>query len=254
MQLAKGNNGLVKTKYITFGIKAENLRTAKARLKRIETDILNNFKVLGAAARPLNGVERLKILHDILNMDTKETFRFHYGMVAKTGLGTKDFIAPTGFDFRNDSYFRMGQTFGCVSYLQITSPELTDKMLADFLDMEENLIVNILNFIRPHPGSAEDLMQLFFWLDEENRDAVHLFVMETGREKTDADSYNGIGFYPDAESRQPAVGIRFGYGKMDEYLGQWMEKKRQFINQEISEREYLEWKWNWPITKRSCHK
>ena len=37
----------------------------------------------------------------------------------------------------------MGQTFGCVSYLQITSPELTDKMLADFLDMEENLIVNI---------------------------------------------------------------------------------------------------------------
>ena len=103
MQLAKGNNGLVKTKYITFGIKAENLRTAKARLERIETDILNNFKVLGAAARPLNGVERLKILHDILNMDTKEPFRFHYGMVAKTGLGTKDFIAPTGFDFRNDS-------------------------------------------------------------------------------------------------------------------------------------------------------
>ena len=56
MQLAKGNNGLVKTKYITFGIKAENLRTAKARLERIETDILNNFKVLGAAARPLNGL------------------------------------------------------------------------------------------------------------------------------------------------------------------------------------------------------
>ena len=143
MQLAKGNNGLVKTKYITFGIKAENLRAAKSRLERIETGILNNFKVLGAAARPLNGLERLKILHDTMNMDTKEPFKFHYGMVAKTGLGTKDFIAPTGFDFRNDSYFRMGQTFGCVSYLQITSPELTDKMLADFLDMEENLIVNI---------------------------------------------------------------------------------------------------------------
>lgn len=143
MQLAKGNNGLVKTKYITFGIKAESLRAAKSRLERIETGILNNFKVLGAAARPLNGLERLKILHDTMNMDTKEPFKFHYGMVAKTGLGTKDFIAPTGFDFRNDSYFRMGQTFGCVSYLQITSPELTDKMLADFLDMEENLIVNI---------------------------------------------------------------------------------------------------------------
>ena len=83
---------------------------------------------MGAMAEPLNGVERLKILHDVMNMDTKESFHFHYGMVAKTGLQTKDFIAPTGFDFRNDSYFRMGQTFGCVSYLQITSPELTDKL------------------------------------------------------------------------------------------------------------------------------
>ena len=94
-------------------------------------------------AEPLNGVERLKILHDVMNMDTKESFHFHYGMVAKTGLQTKDFIAPTGFDFRNDSYFRMGQTFGCVSYLQITSPELTDKLLADLLDLEENLIINM---------------------------------------------------------------------------------------------------------------
>lgn len=37
----------------------------------------------------------------------------------------------------------MGQTFGCVSYLQITSPELTDKLLADLLDLEENLIINM---------------------------------------------------------------------------------------------------------------
>ena len=142
-QLAKGNNGLVKTKYITFGIEADNLKIAKARLDRVETDILNNFKVLGALARPLNGVERLEIIHSTFNMDTKEPFHFHYGMVAKTGLGTKDFIAPTGFDFSSDSYFKMGSTIGCVSYLQILAPELTDKMLAEFLDMEENIIVNI---------------------------------------------------------------------------------------------------------------
>lgn len=143
MQLAKGNNGLVKTKYITFGIYADNLKAAKPRLERIETDIINNFKLLGVVSRPLNGVERLKILHDIFNMDTKELFRFRYPMIMETGLGTKDFIAPTGFDFRSDTSFKMGQTFACVSYLQITSPKLTDKMLADFLDMEENLLVNI---------------------------------------------------------------------------------------------------------------
>jgi hypothetical protein len=45
-QLAKGNNGFVKSKYITFSVEADNLNAAKARLTRIETDILNNFKVL----------------------------------------------------------------------------------------------------------------------------------------------------------------------------------------------------------------
>ena len=56
-QLSKGNNGLVKHKYITFSIEADNPAAAKARLARIETDVLNNFKVLGAAARPMTGYE-----------------------------------------------------------------------------------------------------------------------------------------------------------------------------------------------------
>lgn len=50
-QIQKGNNGIVKHKYITFGIEAENLRSAKLRLERIETDILANFKKFGVQAR-----------------------------------------------------------------------------------------------------------------------------------------------------------------------------------------------------------
>ena len=64
-QLEKGNNGLEKCKYITFSIEADNLAAAKARLSRIETDVLNNFKVLGVTARPMNGQERLNVLHGI---------------------------------------------------------------------------------------------------------------------------------------------------------------------------------------------
>ena len=52
-QLARGNNGLIKTKYLTFGIDADSLKAAKPRLERIETDILNNFKRLGVAAETL---------------------------------------------------------------------------------------------------------------------------------------------------------------------------------------------------------
>lgn len=142
-QLAKGNNGLVKTKYITFGIEAEDLKIARPRLERIEADVLNNFKVLGAQAHSLNGCERLEIMYHIFNQDRIEPFRFEYKMLPETGMKTKDFIAPTSFNFTKNQTFLMGKTIGSVSYLQILAPELTDRMLADFLDVEDSINVNI---------------------------------------------------------------------------------------------------------------
>ena len=141
-QLTKGNNGLIKKKYITFGIEADSLRTAKPKLERIETDTLNNFKTLGVKTEPLSGYERLKVLHDVFNMDSNEPFRFSFDMVARTGLSSKDFIAPTSFDFREGKCFKMGKTIGAVSFLQILAPELNDRMLADFLEMDSNITVN----------------------------------------------------------------------------------------------------------------
>ena len=142
-QLSKGNNGLVKTKYITFGIEADSLKIARSRLDRIETDILNNFKILGAQARPISGSERLEIMYHLFNQDRIEPFRFNYEMLPKTGLRTKDFIAPTSFGFKKRDSFTMGSTIGSVSFLQIFAPELTDRMLAEFLDVDESIDVNI---------------------------------------------------------------------------------------------------------------
>lgn len=142
-QLAKGNNGLVRTKYITFGIEAENIREAKPKLERIEADILNNFKVLGVSAYPLNGEERLQILYETFNPEERVPFQFSYDRILRSGMGTKDFVAPTSFVFKEGKTFQMGNTIGAASYLQILAPELTDKMLAEFLDMNRNLIVNL---------------------------------------------------------------------------------------------------------------
>ena len=142
-QLARGNNGLVKTKYITFSIEAENIREAKPKLERIESDILNNFKILGVMAYPLNGEERLRILYETFNPDSTVDFQFDYGSMIKTGLNTKDYVAPTSFVFKDGKTFQMGNTMGAVSYLQILAPELTDKMLAEFLDIDKDLIVNL---------------------------------------------------------------------------------------------------------------
>ena len=142
-QLAKGNNGLIKTKYLTFGIEADGMKTAKPRLERIETDVLNNFKRLGVAAEPLNGADRLRLLHDMLRIDDPAPFRFSWDWLAPSGLSVKDFIAPSSFEFAKGNYFGIGQKRGAVSFLQILAPELNDRMLADFLDMESSLIVTM---------------------------------------------------------------------------------------------------------------
>ena len=142
-QLAKGNNGLIKTKYLTFGIDADSIKAAKPRLERIETDILNNFKRLGVAAETLDGKARLAQLHGIFHMDEQLPFRFEWDWLPTSGLSTKDFIAPSSFEFRTGRQFRMGKKYGAVSFLQILAPELNDRMLADFLDMESSLIVSL---------------------------------------------------------------------------------------------------------------
>lgn len=142
-QLARGNNGLMKTKYLTFGIEADSLKAAKPRLERIETDVLNNFKRLGVKAEPMNGMERLKLLHGMLHIGDSEPFRFSWDWLPATGLGVKDFIAPSSFEFRNGYNFRIGEKFGSVSFLQILAPELNDRLLADFLDMDNSLVVSM---------------------------------------------------------------------------------------------------------------
>ena len=142
-QLSKGNNGLVKTKYLTFGIEANSLKDAKPRLERIETDVIQNFKKLGVHAEPMNGHDRLKTMHGIFHMGEQTPFRFDWDWLPKTGLSPKDYIAPPSFEFKNGREFGMGCQVGAVSFLQILAPELNDRILADFLETESNLVVSV---------------------------------------------------------------------------------------------------------------
>ncbi|CJD54298.1 Type IV secretion system protein virB4 [Streptococcus pneumoniae] len=138
-QLAKGNNGLKKSKYITFGIEATNVEQARTRLERIEIDLLSNLKSMGVRAESLTGIERLKVLHDILNPD--KFFSFSYKDL-KPRESTKSVIAPDSFNFIPSRYFKFGTYIGAVSHIQILASELSDRMLAEFLDIDDNINIS----------------------------------------------------------------------------------------------------------------
>ena len=141
-QLAKGSNGLSKRKYLTFGVESENYRTAKPRLERMETDLLNHFKRLGAAAAPMDGRERLKLMYDMFHLDAQTPFLFDWKWLAPTGLRTKDFIVPSSFKFGERQRFGMGSEVSSVSFFSILASELNDRCLAEFLAMDSSLVVS----------------------------------------------------------------------------------------------------------------
>lgn len=142
-QIARSNNGIVRSKYITFGIQADGIGIARPRLERIEADIMGNFKKLGVQSAPLSGRERLEVLHSQLHPGGREPFRFSWDMIPKTGMGTKDFIAPTSFDFRQSRLFRVGQTWGAATHMQIMASELSDKLLAELLEMDAEMTITM---------------------------------------------------------------------------------------------------------------
>lgn len=142
-QMEAGNNGLTKTKYLTFGIHAESMKNAKPRLIHIETDILNNFKRLGVQARTLNGSERLEVMHRQFHMGDDAKFNFDWKYLTASGLSVKDFIAPSSFAFPTGRYFQIGEMYGCMSFLSIDASDISDRLLADFLSMESSQVVTM---------------------------------------------------------------------------------------------------------------
>ena len=141
-QFSSGNNRVNKARYITFSINAENLASARSRLTRIETDILNNFINLGVTAEVMTGYDRLEMLYDVFHSN-KEEFSFSWDYISSSGLSTKDFIAPSSFRFGDSRTFYMGEKIGSVSFLEILAPELEDTILSEILDLETNMIVNL---------------------------------------------------------------------------------------------------------------
>lgn len=131
-QKAKGTNGLNKTKYLTFGIEADNLQVARPRLERIELDLCNNLKRLGVQTMALDGKARLELLYKVFRMDGPP-FRFEWPWLAAGGYSTKDFIAPSSMTFRSGRMFRIGAQYGAASFVQLLAPEISDRMLADIL-------------------------------------------------------------------------------------------------------------------------
>lgn len=163
-QLLQGNNGKSVFKYLTFGIETGNFKKAKIKLGNIGNEIVKQFKEMGVEAEVLDGAERLRCLYKSLNPFKEEEFIFDWKYRSTIGASTKDFIAPSSFKFRKQS-FEVGNAKGKVVVMQILASELSDRILNELFESNDLYCLNIhvkpyaqndaLTFIRHKLTSVE---------------------------------------------------------------------------------------------------
>ena len=148
-QFSKGTNNLKKVRYVTYGIMANDYMAAKRQLTKITKQLERYFKKLGSKCKVLSGRDRLEVLFKIFHPGTKERFLWNFDIPVKTGLSSKDFIAPSSFcfkpgkDFNATKYFKFGDRIGAISYLHINANDMSDRIVWDILSINSNVWISI---------------------------------------------------------------------------------------------------------------
>ena len=148
-QMEKGSNDIRQERYLTFGVHAKNQKAAKKRLENITTIIQKNFMRFNCKSRVLNGYERLHTMFHIFHQGSDEKFMWNFDLPVHTGLSSKDFIAPSSFDFKPSEqldatrYFRCGEEWGAASYIKIYAADMEDRIIADLLAIHSTLLITV---------------------------------------------------------------------------------------------------------------
>lgn len=154
-KINEGKNNLVREKYLTASIEADDIESATSTFARLDTEISLAIKRINDADTfPMTIEERLNIFYDIYNPDTEVSFAsranidgqeaefFTVDLLGKYGLTSKDVIAPSSLTFNAD-HFISGDTYGRILFLDTLPSFLSTKLLSDITDMPCGMITSI---------------------------------------------------------------------------------------------------------------
>lgn len=148
-QFAKGTNSLKKVRYLTYGIHEKSYKSARLKMAKISKQLEKYLHKFNSRCHVLTGYERLELLFRIFHPATKEKLLWNWDMPVKTGLSSKDFIAPSSFSFKSGPelnatrYFRVGDRVGAVNYLKVFASDMEDRIIADILNLGSNVWISI---------------------------------------------------------------------------------------------------------------
>lgn len=160
-KMSEGRNNIVSDKYLILGSYFSDYREAKSTFSHMDIDVNQKFKNIAqnqnVETLPMTIGERLKCIHDILNVGNEGDFsdKIDLQYVTSMGLTSKDIISPSGFRFERD-YFRMGDKFARAMYIK----NLPSVLSTDFMQSVSELPFNMTASFYMEPIAPDKAMKL----------------------------------------------------------------------------------------------
>lgn len=154
-KMKEGRNNITQDKYLVVSLKASDITSAEKQFSSMDENIEKKFRDISREhpAHVMTLTGRLKDLHDIYNQADGRTFYnskdksghpvFDVNAMMKSGLTTKDVVAPPVMDFSKSGYFSLGDVYGQTLYLENFPNWLSSDFLADISDALCNMLVSI---------------------------------------------------------------------------------------------------------------
>ena len=139
-KMEQGQNGIIRSKYLTVTVQAADLEAAQAKFTSIDLELTNAFKKIGSPINILTSNERVGLLKDI--------FR---GVDEKIPqLTVKDFkrqadrayCSPDYFEFKK-GYFMWNNKYARTMFIKDMPASLQDHLLTDIANTNLNVMVTV---------------------------------------------------------------------------------------------------------------
>ena len=181
-KVREGVSNIRRNRYLTYSVTAETADDAARKLSRIEGECSRILSSMGSKAHPMNGTQRLSVIHSLLNPFKPFYFDYCLDISARSAQTTKDCIAPTQIDFKpdgvlNDCFKLDNGVYGQVLVMRKFGSELSDRALADMVDLP--IPMEVTWFVQPMDKSKaiNFVRTRSAWIDkeiiEEQRSAVN---------------------------------------------------------------------------------
>ena len=176
----RGQNGLIREKYVTFSLHAENYQQAKEQLENRAADIADHFKRMGSSTRILSGIERLSLLQGIMRPSEEMSFSYDW-LLAEDNLTTKDFISPSSYNWHpehDDSRavyrdrYQFGDKIGKTMYLRGIAPEMKNGLFSMLSELPFDHVITMHVDAMDQAEAVQEIEKKLAYMHKEEYDAI----------------------------------------------------------------------------------